>query len=383
MRSYRYIAFALLVATGFACVMWFWLPVAPRASFLPNERGTCGHMQFSPDGQTLAIVHSDQHRDRLHLFNVIDGIPMLLCARLHTPSPRDWLASIAFSPKEMAFANSWSDGEILLFNRQNGQLLKTFRRPENWEPDLPIAFSSEGRLLIYGPKPTSGKLWDLETGAEVRTLFRADEPWTVAVKANQQPGFILFFNRKGVQAFRLEAGGSTTFDAESARWNLFYSLSDDGRFAVGKKENAIKVWTNSGKEHALAPAIDMENCVISPDGRFVVATISRPPASPPRFLDWFYRLLFKAEWQYEVRILEVATRTHIASLPGAHLCRFSPDGRMLAVAGDDGSIRLYDFPLSKLWTWPAVAFVVVFAVLWAGRRLVRAGSRTRDDPKQS
>jgi len=99
-----------------------------------------------------------------------------------------------------------------------------------------VAFSPNGQILASGGNTNLGILWDVESGAELRTLGENDSFSSVA------------FSPDG----KILASDETLWDAENSAklWNLFSSyqvksvaFSPNGRIlASGDEDGTIRLW---------------------------------------------------------------------------------------------------------------------------------------------
>ncbi|MGH9702704.1 MAG: caspase family protein, partial [Candidatus Acidiferrales bacterium] len=147
-----------------------------------------------------------------------------------------------------------------------------------------------GRLLASGSQDKTIKLWDAETGRELRTL----------------------------------AGHSSRVNS--------VSFSPDGRtLASGSEDKTIKLWdVATGQEiRTLASSADsifgeVSSVAISPDGRILAA----------------------GKDDHTVTLWDIATGQQIRTITGhtfsVNSVTFSPEGRKLASAGSDATVKLWD-----------------------------------------
>jgi len=161
--------------------------------------------------------------------------------------------------------------------RESNALVRTFIG--HFEPVHSCGFSPDGRLLVSADRQ-SVRLWDVETGTELRAIGH---------------------------------GAVTTC-----------AFSPDGRFIVsGSEDGTVKLWDvyASSEMHTLnAPGL-VTACAVSPDGRFVLAG----------GLDELGPVSRKA-----LRLWDADSGSEIATFEEqpARACAFSPDGRFIASAHD-------------------------------------------------
>lgn len=361
MRSLIINASMLLASAGLACVVWLGIAPVPRAVLGPSPYGG-SKLLFAPDSQSIATpVSMPDGRCFVRLWNLTTGDEVQLN---HDSSP---LQSLAFSPDGKTVATRRDDNAIQLFDRTSGRLLAAYSTFKDWRSDCPIVFSSSGKLLIYGPTPDSGTFWEVESRFQAATLFEPDDIRLLPDVSWKQSPLIVARHGNRVKVWSLaDAKSKGEFECPASD-TLTFSYSGQSVVAHTWLDADLKVWDAvTGKSYYFVLGKMLLGATISPDGKSVALTNCEMNRSTSTHLTWLYRRLF-GEWQYEMRVVNVATGSTLGRIGGVLDAQFSPDGKLIATVSEDYSIQVYDFPFSKS-TWPAASFVAVFAVLLLGPR---------------
>jgi WD40 repeat protein len=241
--------------------------------------------------------------------------------------------------------------ELTLWDVPSGQERGRMAGPG---PCRDVQFSPDGSTAAVNfPCPPAAflRLWDVATGRERATLPAADR-----------------------FAFVLDGRLLATYGRYHYPW--FWDV------ATGREvENVLP--------RPPAGVLPYGTKRVSPDGRTLaveVETPRYPPWRPPSWQFWNWQ---PAEWQFwkwtraqsllpshELRLFDVASGRHLGTQEGSageDAYVFSPDGRLLAVTKEGGTVAVWQVPPRKpLWQAAGLAglfvLAVVLAVRWASRR---------------
>jgi WD40 repeat protein/serine/threonine protein kinase len=248
-------------------------------------------------------------------------------------------------------------GEVKIWDPASGELLANFPGPKVPNPLVHIAFSPDGRRLASGSDRNSVKVWDVTTGHELYAFCAHTAPILNVTFSPDGRRLISAGRDRVVNVWDLparEPGVSTPGrqvlhplwtlpDFSTSPWCI--ALSPDGsRLAVGgpKADGNVRVYdmTTGKLLHKLMGDIRVISVAFSTDGRRLASAGS----------DRIVRLWDTTTGQ------EVFTLRGHEGAVGRVL--FSPDGQHLASSSSDGTVRIWDatpFDVNadpRIWTLP-------------------------------
>ena len=301
--------------------------IGTSIAFSPDGRPlTDGNISvaFSPDGTTIVTGNYGT----VQLWDAHTGERKTTFTGHRTGVPY-----IAYSPDGNTLATIDSDDTVLLWDVQTEKLRTTIKGYT--DSITSVAYSPNGKTITTGGRDGVGYLWEAHTRQHIAT-FHGHTGFITAVAYTSDADIIATAGRDGtvrlwdadnrVLQTRTRTPKTTLVSHSDAFRSMSYS-PDESTIATGGRDGTICFWdAQTGEKIAtLKGHTAALNCVIfSPDG----ATLA------------------SASNDKTIRLWDIQTSQIIATLKGhtqgPNSIAFSPDGTILASASDDKSVRLWD-----------------------------------------
>jgi WD40 repeat protein len=317
---------ALATAGGAAVKLWDPATGGERQHL--DNPAVVNALAFAPDGKTIAVAGQDR---RVRLWNPTDPAPPVdLDQRAFAAEA----LSLAFAPDGRTLT-AVGARDLLLFDVP-GCFLREVIRDAHRDSILAAVLTPDGWSLVTTGSDGAVRCWDLAhsqvgllgggLAGPVRALAFSPDGRTLVTGSGDRP----------VEAWHYPARGRS--------WNLH-------GLVPGNAREAGRLWDVASRRPLaslpLHPQVQLQSLALSPDGRTVAAGCSAGSiglwdlAGPGERAVLFASERDRGEWER----CEVG-RKLLPCVPqfttSVRAVAFAPDGTLLATAGDDGVVKLWD-----------------------------------------
>lgn len=298
-------------------------------------------------------------------------------------------SSIAFSPDNSLIAVGGYGGEIKIWRISDKKLLNSFRHGEHYAFQTSfLAFSPDGQTLtawaegfsVLNDKPNQVSVWNLNDSKKKYTLSK---PYNCAASSPDGQLLALGSLKMPMMIHRVN-DGSAIRQIETAKGtcsNLEFSA--DNQLVIFEAKSGMQEGTHihrvkDGKLLRLMsirkPYRDREylsDFALSPDNQYLAASYDViHESSIFVFVPSYPKALFG-----HIRIWDIENDRLIATLwghrKGTKTLEFSPDGKLLASAGKDSTIKFWKMPPQNYnWVWLFIGGGLAIVVYWQRNNLV-------------
>jgi WD40 repeat protein/serine/threonine protein kinase len=305
---------------------------------LSGHRGRVDNVRISPDSSTLASI---SHDNTLRIWDITpEGSREVLTLGKHVGQIRD----LSYHPLLERLATASLDGKIRIWNVRTGELLHIL--DSHGRMVYSVAFSPDGKYIVSGGADFIIRVWEVDSGRLIMELTGHED--VEGINHNYQVGGAF----PGVLAVAYSPDGS-----------LIASTGED---------STLRLWdAHTGELLHVLPVHPSKNggstLAFSPDGtRIATGTDTHGPEG-------------EGAGQSSLMVRETSSWKILFDINDLLIVirgiSFSPDGKLMAVSGDDGYLRVFDaFSGAELYSLTHASTVLNTAFSPDGNYLVAVGA---------
>jgi WD40 repeat protein len=321
----------LLLSTAFST----WLVSQRLTPFKPLLlRGHTKYISsivFSPDGKLLATGSLD---GAVKFWDTSTGV----CDRTLTgPSRSIW--HLAFSPDGNRLATADISRKVLIWDVGSGMVIKTLSA--HIDEVICVEFSPDGKLLATSGHEKVAYIWDIEKGKPIKQFWKHKD-WVGPVAFSPDGTTLATGDREKIQTWDVGTGKSLSMTPNPI--NHWFRYSSDGkRLVTGGIYSGTKVWDTSTWQIVLnVPDSGTRDIDLSKSDQLAVALDRKVKIRDLRtgsIIQTVGEVNGQTKWP--LWLLKALPFLRPPPTFSITCVAISSDGKMVAAAGDDFSIRLW------------------------------------------
>ena len=303
----------------------------PQGATARLGKGWVKDLEFSPDSRGLAVATTIG----IWIYDVRTGEEKALLKGLMGGAN-----AIAYSPNGDILAAAHEDRTVYLWDTANGQ---TLAFPGHTGDIRTIAFSPDGRMIASGGTDNTIRIWDIETNSS--TILPGYTSAISSVTFSSDSSMIAGGSEDGtIRVWDTGTGNRIyEFDEHTQLVSEVIFVIDDRILISASLDGTIQLWDLAGSGGSLSPPKQQGVPVYAVAS---TANVSASDADEYTFASGTADTLIRVWNTRSDQFVSAFNQNTDSVLDGhGHSVRdieFAPDGRTIASASFDGTVRLWD-----------------------------------------
>lgn len=327
-------------------------PVTRCTSSMPGHSEAVLAVSFSPDGRCLASGSGDTS---VRIWDIDTETPRFTCK-----GHKNWVLCIAFSPNGKYIVSGDMDGDLYVWDpltgSQVGPALKGHKKFITGISFEPTHKNPKGTRFVTSSKDATAKIWDISLGRCVTTL----SGHTASVTCVKWGGMGVIYTGSQDRTIKVYTAAEgklcRTLEGHS-HWVNSLALHTDHCLRTGSFDHTGKVYSDPLEAQQFA--LERYNALKGKGGERLASGS-----------DDYTIFLWDGE----------TSKKPITRLSGhqqpINLVNFSPDGRLIASASFDKSLKIWDAVVGKFKSSLRGHVGAVYQVCWSSdSRMLVSGSK--------
>jgi WD40 repeat protein len=323
MRKFIVLACAVLAL----CLLWGCASRRNEQLAINNEQLEDGDERVTGSGEQLAISSEQNQGDfggeagKLR----VDGLEVEVFPQLGHNS---FIYSVAFSPNGKQIVSSSIDNTIKLWDTETGKEIRTFSGHSSGVRS--VMFSPDGKTIVSGSADKTIKIWDVETGKDIKTFLGHSSGVNSVVFSPNGRKVLSGSSDYSLKLWDVETGlEEITFIGHTSYiWSVMFS--PDGKQALSVSfDDTIRLWNiKTGQEvRTYSGQKYRESAVFSPNGKYILSNFDSETL-----------MLLDVETGLEIKKIDISSRHFVSSI------MFSSDGKQILSGSSNytHNIKLWD-----------------------------------------
>lgn len=308
---------------------WYYLWRLSHRDLMTFRQSEIYSAAFSPDGRALVVSGSDtESAPKITLLDAATGQEI---------DKIDKRLFLAFSPDgKLLTATENKESTIELWDLKTDQITASKIKTSSYFPNIFPFFSPDGKLMARANPDLTVELLDVITGNKIFSVKADFIPILRALTFSNDSKVLALAGFNRIRFWDVTTGQElSALDMKGVSFAI--AFSPDDKTLAGLVDGSVKLWDIAAKKELAVLKSQEENLKygsqlsyieFSPDGKNLAATNGRI-----------------------VKLWDTAARQEVSIIKGhsdsVRFISFSPDSKKLITIGGDGTVKLWNIPITE------------------------------------